>query len=148
MKHIERYQSVYTAPQLFDLVVDIERYPEFLPWFLRAKVLRRKDDFMWSEMVMGTRLMHKQFTTKALLARPHRVEISSHDQTFECFEQLWTFEPAQNGKTDVAYEVDIRFRSRVLQVLVGASLTDRSKAMMRAYNRRADQLYGPTSQNA
>jgi coenzyme Q-binding protein COQ10 len=97
-------------------------------------------------MVMGTSLINQRFTTKALLVRPHRVEISSHDHTFECFEQLWTFKPVRDGGTDVKYQVDIRFRSRVFQVLVGASFSDRSKAMMEAYIRRAKQLYGSTTQ--
>ena len=60
---------------------------------------------------MGTSFLRKQFTTKALLDRPHRVEINSYDPMFERFEQIWTFEPAAEGGTNIEYRVDIRFKS-------------------------------------
>ena len=97
MKHIERYHSRYAPAQLFDLVVDVDQYPSFLPWVITARVTARRDRMMWVAMTMGTSLLHKHFTTKAFLDRPHRVEINSYDPMFECFDQVWTFNPAAEG---------------------------------------------------
>ncbi len=61
---------------------------------------------MWTNMTMGTGFIHKQFTTVASLDRPHRMEINSYDPIFERFEQIWTFEPAAEGGTNVEYRVE------------------------------------------
>src|SRR6187399_835543 len=97
MKHSEQHRLPYTPAQLFELVVDVERYPEFLPWVVRARIFRRKDETIWTDMTMGTALVHRRFTTIALLGKPHRVEIKSHDPMFERFEQIWTFQPSDEG---------------------------------------------------
>ena len=80
---------------------------------------------MWCELAMGTRLLRKHFTTVAELERPHRVEINSYDPMFERFEQIWTFEPAAEGGTDIEYRVDVRCRSRMLQALLEAGSPSR-----------------------
>jgi len=142
MKHTERHYSRHAPTQLFDLVVDVEQYPHFLPWVIAAKVTGRRDQTMLVEMTMGTSLLHKQFNTVALLDRPHRVEINSYDSIFERFEQIWTFEPGAEGGTNVEYRVDVILKSDIFQALVGASFVERSKTMVSAFMRRADQLYG------
>ena len=142
MKHIERHHSTHTPAQIFDLVADVERYPEFVPWVTAARVTRRRDSTIWTDLTMGTSLLRRQFTTVASLDRPHRMEINSYDPMFERFEQIWTFEPTAEGGADVEYRVDLRLKSHLLQVLIGASFPDRAKTMVKAYMRRAQRVYG------
>jgi coenzyme Q-binding protein COQ10 len=142
MKHTERQHSKHSPVQLFDLVIDVDRYPGILPWVVDARVLRRKDRTMWCEMTMGTRLLRKHFTTVAELELPHRVEINSYDPLFERFEQIWTFAPAAQGGTDIEYRVDVRCRSRLLQALLEAGFAERITTMVKAYMRWAERLYG------
>jgi coenzyme Q-binding protein COQ10 len=137
-----RAHLIYTAAQVFDLVADVDQYPKFLPWFISAKVFRRKEQTIWVDLTMGTRLLHKRFTTVAQLERPTRIFIDSRDPLFERFEQNWTFEPAAEGGTNVEYRVDFKFRSRLLQILIETSLAERTVEMVSAYKRRAQQLYG------
>ena len=66
MQHVERHHSRHTPAQLFDLVVDVEQYPNFVPWVISAKVTRRQDRTMWTELTMGTGFIRKQFTTVAI----------------------------------------------------------------------------------
>jgi coenzyme Q-binding protein COQ10 len=143
MKHIERHYTRHTPTQLFDLVVDVEQYPKFLPWILGARVIRRLNDTLWVEMTIGAGFLRRRFMTVAVLERPRRMEIKGLDPMFEHFEQVWTFEPAADGGTDVEYRVDFRVKSRILEALVGASVTDRSRSMVQAYIREAQRLYGP-----
>ena len=145
MKHIERHYSRHTPAQLFDLVVDVEQYPDFLPWVIAARVTRRRDKTIWVEMTMGTSFLRKQFTTVTLLDRPHRMEITSRDAIFERFEQIWTFEPAADGGTNLEYRVDFKFKSHILQALIGGSFAERTNTMVKAYMRRAERLYGARS---
>jgi coenzyme Q-binding protein COQ10 len=142
---ITRVHLSYAATQLFDLVADVERFPEFVPWVIAARILRRKDTTIWTDMTMGSSLLSKRFTTAALLDRPNRIDISCHDPMFEIFEQRWKFETSPNGGTIVEYQVDFQFRSGVLQTLIGASLAERTAAMVTAFKYRAQQLYGPPS---
>jgi len=143
MMRIERAHSPYTPAQLFDLVADVESYPKFLPWMISSRVTRRHNDTVWVEMEMGNRLLRRRFSSVGRLDRPHhRIDITSHDPMFECFAQSWTFKPATSGGSDIEYRVDFRFRSNLLQALIGGSFADRAPAMMQAFKRRARQLYG------
>jgi ribosome-associated toxin RatA of RatAB toxin-antitoxin module len=75
--HREQRHLPFTPPQLFDLVADVDRYPEFLPWIVAAHVRRREGDVVWVNMVVGTNGLHRSFATKAVLVRPKRIEIRS-----------------------------------------------------------------------
>ena len=141
----ERQHLVYTAPQLFDLVADVERYPEFLPWVIEARIRYRTDSAMLVDMTIRAGRLQKRFSTAAALHRPHRIDISSCDPLFDRFEQRWTFEPTTNGGTNVEYHVDFKFRSRVLQMLMGKSFAGRAMATMSAFERQAHRLYGGQS---
>ena len=141
----ERQHLAYTAPQLFDLVADVERYPEFLPWVIEARIRHRTDSAMLVDMTIRAGPLRKRFSTAAALHRPHRIDISSCDPLFDRFEQRWTFEPATNGGTNVEYHVDFKFRSRVLQMLMGKSFAGRAMATMSAFERQAHRLYGGQS---
>jgi coenzyme Q-binding protein COQ10 len=144
MTHIRLHLS-YPPTQLFDLVADVERYPEFLPWVLATRISHRKDRTIWVDMTIEANFLRKRFTTVALLERPHRISINSHDSLFEYFQQIWKFEPATEGGTNVGYEVDFRFQSRLLQVLIGGMFAERATEMVAAFRHRAQQLLGPAS---
>jgi coenzyme Q-binding protein COQ10 len=143
--YAERQHLPYAAPQLFDLVADVERYPEFMPWVFEARVCRRRDRTIVVAMTVGVGPLRKRFLTIAALDRPHRIDIRSGDSMFDRFEQRWTFEPAAEGATNVEYHVVFEFRSRVLQTLMGASFADQATATMSAFRHRAHRLYGAPS---
>jgi coenzyme Q-binding protein COQ10 len=140
--YAEHLHMKYTPQQLFDLVADVERYPEFLPWIIAARVRRRDHQTVWVDMTVGTSILSKQFSTVASLDPPHRIHISSRDPLFEEFEQTWTFEQATAGGTIVVYRVDVQFRSRLLQAIIGAAFVERAAPMVAAFRRRARLLYG------
>lgn len=139
--HTERVHLNHTAAQLFDLVADVERYPEFLPWVIAAHIQRRKGRNIWVRMTISAGFLRKSFSTVAALDRPHNININSDDALFEYFEQKWKFDHANHGGADVEYHVDYKFRSRLLQALVGASFAERTRTMVAAFTHRARQLY-------
>ena len=140
--YAERQHLPYAAQQLFDLVANVERYPEFMPWVIEARVRHRRDRTIVVEMTVGAGPLRKRFSTIATLDRPDRIDIISSDSMFDRFEQRWTFEPAAAGGTNVEYHVVFEFRSLMLQTLMGASLPDQAIATMSAFKRRARWLYG------
>jgi coenzyme Q-binding protein COQ10 len=140
-RHTERHHLPYTAQQLFDLVADVERYPDFLPWLVATRIVRREGNTVWVDMVIGTNVLRKRFASKAVLDRPKRIDIRSQDVLFERYDQTWTFQPAEDGGTIVEFHVDFVFRSRLIQLMMGTFLADAAKTMVSAFRRRARQIY-------
>ncbi len=143
--YAQRQHLKYTAPQLFDLVADVERYPQFLPWVTEARIRYRQNHTILVDMTMRLGPLRKRFSTVGLLNRPHQIDISSYDPLFDRFEQRWTFEPATDSGTTVEYHLDFKFRSRVLQMLSAKSFADRAMTMMSAFEGQARRLYGVAS---
>ena len=113
-----------------------------MPWVVEARILRRKERTIAVEMMVEIGPLRRRFTTVATLDRPHRIDISSGDPMFDRFEQRWTFEPVAGGGANVEYRVDFRFRSRILQKLMGAVFADQAKRTTSAFRLRAHRLYG------
>jgi len=140
--YTERQRLKYPPAQLFDLIVDVERYPEFMPWIVDSRVRRRDDCTMNTELTVGAGPLRKRFSTIAVLDRPHRVDITSRDSMFERFQMRWILQPTTEGGTNIEYYVDFKFRSRVLQMLMTAAFASQTAATMSAFKRRAHYLYG------
>jgi coenzyme Q-binding protein COQ10 len=138
----QRQHLNFSAAELFDLVADVERYPEFMPWVTASHISHRKDNAVFVDMTIAAGPLHRQFSTVGVLQRPQRIDITSADPVFERFEQHWLFEPAQEGGTDVDYQVDVALKSRMLQAALGALFADQAAETMTAFKRRAHQLYG------
>jgi coenzyme Q-binding protein COQ10 len=117
----------FTAPQLFDLVADVESYPHFLPGMLDCVIRRRHGHTIDVDMTIGVGPLRKRFSSVGVLQRPHRIDITSDDPMFERFAQCWTFQPAAPSGTAVGYRIDFQFRSRLLQALMGASFANRAQ---------------------
>jgi coenzyme Q-binding protein COQ10 len=140
-RYAEKRHLPFTPEQLFDLVADVERYPDFLPWLVAARITRREGNTVWVDMVIGTPLMQRRFASRALLERPHRIDVVNQDALFKQYKQTWTFQPSENGGTMVEFQVEYEFRSRALQLVMGAFLEQASQSMVNAFKRRARAIY-------
>jgi coenzyme Q-binding protein COQ10 len=139
--YAENRHLPFTPQQLFDLVADVERYPDFLPWVVETHVSRRDRNMVWVDMVIGTAFIQRRFASKAKLDPPHHIEVVNRDDLFERYKQTWTFKPAEDGGTLVEFQVEYVFRSRTLQILMGAFLEEAAKSMVSAFQRRARAVY-------
>jgi coenzyme Q-binding protein COQ10 len=146
--HIERLRLRYAPAQMFDLVADVERYPEFMSWVVAARMRRSPDHTFLVDMTIAAGPLRRRFTTTGTLHRPHRIDVTSNDTIFDHFVQRWTFEPGTWGETNVECCVDFRLRSRLLQVLMAAAFASQVAAIMSAFKDRAHRLYGRQSASA
>jgi coenzyme Q-binding protein COQ10 len=146
-RYAEKRHLSFTQQQLFDLVADVERYPDFLPWLLAARLTRREGNMVWVDMVIGTSFIRRPFTSRARLDRPNRIDVENEDDLFDHYRQTWTFQPGQDGGTMVEFEVEYEFRSHALQLLMGAFLEDTAKSIVSAFKRRARQIYARHGQD-
>jgi len=140
--HAERRVLPYTQAQLFDLVADVERYPEFLPWCRAARIKKREGEVIFADLVIGWRMIRERFTSRVALDRPNRIDVTYHEGPFRYLNNHWEFAPQANGSTMVDFYVDFEFRSRVLQRLIGVLFGEAVRRMVHAFEERARALYG------
>lgn len=142
--HRERRELPYTPEQVFDLVADIEKYPEFLAWFVAVRVLHRTDNRADVEQIVRFEGLEARFVTHAVFDRPKSIVIDCRDPPFRRFEQRWTFAAKGADATALEYESTLELRSPLLQHVMAALFDEPqiSRTMVDAFERRARQLYG------
>ena len=140
--HAEKRLLPYTPEQLFDLVADVERYPEFLPWAVAARVRRREGNVVFADLVIGFKMFRERFTSKIILDRPNRIDVAYAEGPFKYMNNHWIFERQEDGGTLIDFYVDFEFRSRLLQTVIGALFNEAVRLMVGAFEKRARHLYG------
>lgn len=140
--HAEVRVLHHPPEQLFDLVADVERYPEFLPWCVDARIRRREGDVIVADLVIGYRVFRERFTSTVALDRPRRIDVTYSDGPFRYLNNHWIFAPEGPDSCVIDFFVDFEFRSRVLQAVVGRVFGEAVKVMVHAFERRADELFG------
>ena len=140
--HAEHQLVPYSPDQLFDLVADVGRYPEFLPWCVGARVRSRTETDEVADLTIGFGPFRESFTSRVSLERPSRVRVRYEKGPFRYLNNQWEFIPHVNG-TEVAFFVDFEFRSRLLQAAIGVVFNEAVRRMVNAFHRRARQIYGP-----
>lgn len=145
--HAEQRILPYTPEQLFDLVADVERYPEFLPWCVGARVRERRDDLIIADLLIGFRMFRERFTSKVTLDRPRRIDVAYSEGPFRYLDNHWVFEPVEGG-CRIDFFVDFEFRSAILQKLIGVLFNEAVRRMVAAFETRAQRLYGAAGATA
>ena len=142
--HAERRSLPYTPQQMYALVADIERYPEFLPWCRAARITRRDDDVLYADLVIGFKLFRERFTSKVTLNPPDSVHVDYIKGPMRHLNNHWRFEPHDDGCV-IDFHVDFEFRSALLQGVIGLLFHEAARRMVAAFETRARALYGSTS---
>lgn len=134
----------YTPRQMFELVADIKRYPEFLPWCLGARVGARQGDVVMADLVVGTRILRETFTSRVTLSEdtdPPRIDVEYVKGPMQTMENHWAFHAHPEG-TRVEFSVAFAFHSRLLERVMGGLFDEASRKMIAAFEKRARRLYG------
>lgn len=140
--HQEKRRVRYSAQQMFDLVADVERYPDFLPWCQVVKIQQREGNVIVSLMVIGYKLFSERFFTRTALERPDRIDIAYEKGPFRYLNSQWAFHPLDDGGCEIEFFIDFEFRSALLGRALKVVFTDATKVMVRAFERRARHIYG------
>jgi coenzyme Q-binding protein COQ10 len=143
--HAEKRVLPYTSEQLFDLVADVERYPEFLPWCLAVRVRERRPELVVAELLIGFKMVRERFTSRVVLKRPKCVDVTYAEGPFRYLNNHWIFTDLPNGGSEIDFFVDFEFRSAILQKLIGLLFNEAVRRMVAAFETRANQLYGPAA---
>ena len=143
-KHFEKSILPYTQEQLFELVADVERYPEFVPCWLEVSVCRRDGDIVLVEQVLNIATVRHRFISKAVLLRPASVQVTSSDGPFRHLDIRWHIEPQSNSGCTLMLSTDFRLRSGMLQTLLRGFFRGETWRLLKVFENRAHKLYGHT----
>ena len=140
-RHTEKRVLPYTPEQLFDLVADVGRYQEFLPWVAATRVRQNSPTGMVADLVVGFGAFKETFTSKVHKSRPVEIEIDYVEGPLKYLRNSWKFHPAPGG-TEVDFCVDFAFRNRLFEALAGQMFDRALRRMIGAFETRAAALYG------
>ena len=140
--HDERRVIGHSPQQLYDLVADVERYPEFLPWCIAARVRRRESDLVVADLVIGFKMIRERFTSRVRLDPANRrIDVAYVEGPFRYLDNHWVFEDHPDGCL-IDFYVDFEFRSRLLQKMMETLFHEAVRRMVAAFEARAHDLYG------
>ena len=144
--HSETKFLPYTAQQMYDLVADVGAYPKFLPWCAAARIRKQVPDgakiLMDADLVISFKVFREKFGSRVVL-RPETREIDTEyiDGPFKYMKSTWSFAEAEGG-CEVSFFVDFEFRNAILQGIIGVVFNEAMQRIVRAFERRAQELYG------
>ena len=146
--HAEKRVLPHTPQQLFDLVADIERYSEFLPWCLAVRIKSREGNKLVAEVIIGFKMFRERFSSCDVLFSPDldpggagRIDVTYEEGPFRYLNNHWIFEPHEKGCL-LDFFIDFEFRSAVMQRLMGGLFNEVAGRMVTAFEMRARELYG------
>jgi coenzyme Q-binding protein COQ10 len=147
-RHTETKHLPYSPVQLFDLVADVARYDEFLPWVVAVRVRSSSATETVADLVVGFNAFKERFTSRVMKERPSKICVDYVEGPLKYLHNEWRFEPAPDGGTNLNFSVDFAFRSRIFEALAGQMFDRALRRMTRAFEERAAALYGISSSSA
>ncbi|MAS44662.1 MAG: ubiquinone-binding protein [Rhodobacteraceae bacterium] len=147
--HAEKRTMPYSADQMYALIADVPSYPEFLPWCSAARIRARTpqpdgSEVLDADLVISFKVFREKFGSRVtLIPQERRIDVAYLDGPFRYLNNHWKFDPREDGGCDVDFFVDFEFRSIVLQKLIGVVFNEAMQRIVRAFETRAEALYGP-----
>jgi len=143
----------HSANDMFDLVADIEAYPQFLPLCRSLRVLRRTEEgetkVFVAEMQVGYKAIRETFTTRVACERARKhILVEYIDGPFRYLKNSWAFRDADHGGSHVDFHIEYEFKSRMLGMLMGSMFDQAFRRFADAFERRADVVYGRPAASA
>ena len=140
----------HSAADMFDLVADVERYPEFVPLCRSLRVRKRTPgegtETLVADMTVAYKVMRETFVSRVTLDRPNlKIQVEYLDGPFSTLDNRWTFTPTSERTCEVDFFIAYEFKSRVLGMLMGAMFEAAFRRFAGAFERRADAVYGRVS---
>ncbi|MBX2854752.1 MAG: type II toxin-antitoxin system RatA family toxin [Rhodobacteraceae bacterium] len=147
--HSEKRRVPYTPDQMYQLVADIERYPEFLPWTSACRVRSRSPlpegggEVVEADLVISFKVFRERFGSRITLRPEARtIDVEYLDGPFKYLKNHWYFSENEDGSATVDFFVDFEFKNILLQRLIGLVFNEAMQRVVRAFERRAEALYG------
>lgn len=137
-----------SAQKMYDAVMDIEAYPEFLPWVAGATILTREEDQLSAELVADLAGMRHSFKTVDRFMPGKLVEIRLLEGPFKFLESLWSFEQLGESSCRVHFSIEFEFKNMMLDMVASPIFSAACRSMVHAFEKRATMSDGSTETGA
>ncbi|WP_439538387.1 type II toxin-antitoxin system RatA family toxin [Sphingomonas sp.] len=144
-RHAETRRLPYTPEQMFDLVADVGRYGEFLPWVTAVRVRSNSESEMVADLMVGFKGLRETFTSRVQKQRPGHIRVEYLEGPLKHLHNDWKFRPDGEGGVLVDFEVDFSFKNRVFEMLAGQVFDRALRMMIGAFEQRAAALYSESA---
>ena len=138
----------YSAEQMFDLVADVGRYGEFLPWVIATRVKSDSESELVADMLVGFSAIREKFTSRVEKRRPEEIRVHYVDGPLRDLDNRWLFRPLGEHACEIDFSVQFAFRSAMFEALAGQYFDKAFRKMVAAFEARAADLYGSNSSSA
>lgn len=144
--HSETRHLPYTAQQMYDLVADVAKYPEFLPWCAAARIRRSYAEgpaqVMEADLIISFKVFRERFGSRVtLFPEDKRIDTEYLDGPFKYMKSDWHFQDAEAGGSSVSFHVDFEFKNAILQGIIGVVFNEAMHRIVQAFENRAAALY-------
>ena len=140
--HAEQKNLPYSCVQLFDLVAQVDKYPEFLPWCVASRITKREDDYFLADLVIGYKMVREKFGSKVTLKPNSEVHVEYLSGPMKHLSNRWRFIEEPDGSCTIDFYVDFEFKNKFFQSVIEVFFNEAVKRMVGAFEDRAVQLYG------
>lgn len=141
--HKSRHFCNYTPKQLFALVLDIQSYPEFLPWCKKAKIIKNINNTIIAELTIEFAGVSQSYISKVTHQQPNIIEVEMLEGPFSYLVNKWSFEQVNKMQSEINFEIDFKFTSKILETLMGVVFDKTVSKLTEAFLERAQDLYNP-----
>jgi ribosome-associated toxin RatA of RatAB toxin-antitoxin module len=131
----------FSAQQMFDLVNDIESYPEFLPWCSGSRIIKREDDIVEAELIISKGGFHKSFSTRNTLVRGNRITLSLLNGPFSSLEGTWDFIPLREDASKITLDLKFEMSGKLANLAFGTVFNQICNTMVASFTQRAKDVY-------
>ena len=138
----------YSAEQMFDLVADVGRYGEFLPWVIATRVRSDSDSEMVADMLVGFKALREKFTSRVEKRAAEQIKVHYIDGPLKDLDNVWQFRAAGPDACEIDFSVSFAFRNPMFEKLAGQYFDKAFRKMVAAFEERAAVLYGSSSSSA
>ena len=147
-RHHERRELPHSAEQMYDLVADVRRYPEFLPWVSAIRVRQDDDTEMLADMIVGFKSLRETFSSRVVKTPKTEIVVDYLDGPMKHLHNCWKFEDLPGGGSIVDFTVDFSFRNSFFEAMAGQFFDTALRKMTGAFITRADTLYAEEGLNS
>jgi len=145
--HTEKRRMPYSADEMYALIADVEAYPKFLPWCAGCRVRDRRSEqsteVIDADLIISFKVFRERFGSRVtLMPDENRIDVAYLDGPFKYLKNFWHFIPVSDTECEVDFFVDFEFKSRTLGALIGVVFNEAMRRIVKAFEKRAAELYG------
>lgn len=144
-RHHETRTLPYSPEKMYDLVADVARYGEFLPWVSAVRIRSDSETEMVADLMVGFKALREKFTSKVSKERPLNIHVDYLDGPLKYLRNDWTFASDGKGGCLVDFAIEFEFKSRIFEMIAGQMFDRALRMMIGAFEERAAKLYGPST---